>query len=264
MRQHGETQRPQSRRWQAHRSRPKSRPASATTARIDRCVRPRASRAWMPRWPARCRNENRKRLIEVRSFSRQHRRSVRCSDDTVGRTRTRHGLVGPRFCPRPARRPRRRACSAQAPDVRAPGGCPELECARRRASRRAARHQAHRPRAVTHPGGFDARELFTALAHRDVEYVTIGGIAIQAHGGQRLTQDLDITISPTAENTARLTDALLDLDARILGPDGQRCSPCRARPCSPRATSGTRSRSTGRSTSSRYRRWRSNLDTQRL
>jgi hypothetical protein len=75
---------------------------------------------------------------------------------------------------------------------------------------------------VTSPGSFDARELFRALAHRDVEYVTIGGIAIQAHGGQRLTQDLDVAIAASTENLARLADALLDLDARILGPDGQR------------------------------------------
>jgi hypothetical protein len=75
---------------------------------------------------------------------------------------------------------------------------------------------------VTKPGSFDARELFTALAHRDVEYVTIGGIAIQAHGGQRLTQDLDVAIAASTENLARLADALLDLDARILGPEGQR------------------------------------------
>jgi hypothetical protein len=75
---------------------------------------------------------------------------------------------------------------------------------------------------VTKPGSFDARVLFTALADRDVEYVTIGGIAIQAHGGQRLTQDLDVAIAASTENLARLADALLDLDARILGPDGQR------------------------------------------
>jgi hypothetical protein len=75
---------------------------------------------------------------------------------------------------------------------------------------------------VTHQGGFDARELFRALAHRGVEYVTIGGIAIQAYGGQRLTQDLDVTIAASTDNLARLASALLDLDARILGPDGQR------------------------------------------
>jgi hypothetical protein len=75
---------------------------------------------------------------------------------------------------------------------------------------------------VTHQGGFDARELFRALAHRGVEYVTIGGIAIQAYGGQRLTQDLDVTVAASTDNLARLASALLDLDARILGPDGQR------------------------------------------
>lgn len=71
-------------------------------------------------------------------------------------------------------------------------------------------------------GGFDARELFTALAQHDVEYVTIGGIAIQAHGGQRLTQDLDIVISSFTDNIACLSRALHDLDARVLGPEGQR------------------------------------------
>jgi hypothetical protein len=75
---------------------------------------------------------------------------------------------------------------------------------------------------VSGPGAFDARELFRALARREVEYVTIGGIAIQAHGGQRLTQDLDVAIAASTDNLARLADALIDLDARILGPDGQR------------------------------------------
>lgn len=39
---------------------------------------------------------------------------------------------------------------------------------------------------MTEQQTFDARELFKALAHHKVQYVTIGGIAIQAHGGQRL------------------------------------------------------------------------------
>lgn len=72
------------------------------------------------------------------------------------------------------------------------------------------------------PGAFDARELFAALARHGVDYVTVGGIAIQAHGGQRLTQDLDIAIAASGENLTRLADALVDLDARILGPDGRR------------------------------------------
>lgn len=69
---------------------------------------------------------------------------------------------------------------------------------------------------------FDARNLFRALSHSDVAYVTIGGIAVQAHGGQRLTQDLDIAIDPASENVERLAAALRELDARILGSDGGR------------------------------------------
>jgi hypothetical protein len=69
---------------------------------------------------------------------------------------------------------------------------------------------------------FHARGLFRALARHKVEFVTIGGIAIQAHGGQRLTQDLDVTIASSSENMQRLADALADLGARILGPDGKR------------------------------------------
>lgn len=75
---------------------------------------------------------------------------------------------------------------------------------------------------MNEPERFDARKLFAALARHDVEYVTIGGIAIQAHGGQRLTQDLDLAIAASAENFTRLADAMSDLDARILGPDGRR------------------------------------------
>lgn len=72
------------------------------------------------------------------------------------------------------------------------------------------------------PTRFDPAALFATLARHEVEYVTIGGIAIQAHGGQRLTQDLDVVIASSGDNVARLAGALLDLDARILGPDGRR------------------------------------------
>jgi hypothetical protein len=75
---------------------------------------------------------------------------------------------------------------------------------------------------VSDPAGSDARELFRALAQHNVDYVTISGIAIQAHGGQRLTQDLDVAIAASSENITRLAHALLELDARILAPDGHR------------------------------------------
>lgn len=77
---------------------------------------------------------------------------------------------------------------------------------------------------MSNPVALDARELFAALARHGVDYVTIGGIAVLAHGGQRVTQDLDIAIATAADNRARLAAALVDLDARILGPDGKRSS----------------------------------------
>lgn len=64
--------------------------------------------------------------------------------------------------------------------------------------------------------------MFRALADHDVEYVTIGGIAVQAHGGQRMTRDLDIAITTSSANVTRLAAALSDIDARVLGPEGQR------------------------------------------
>ena len=71
---------------------------------------------------------------------------------------------------------------------------------------------------------FDAREMFRSLSAHDVAYVTVGGIALQAHGGQRVTLDLDVTIASTTENMTRLAAALDELDARILGPDGRQSS----------------------------------------
>lgn len=75
---------------------------------------------------------------------------------------------------------------------------------------------------MTAPPHFDALELFRALGRHEVEYVTVGGVAIQAYGGQRMTQDLDVAIASSRENMERLAAALADVDGRILGPDGQR------------------------------------------
>lgn len=72
------------------------------------------------------------------------------------------------------------------------------------------------------PAAFDALELFRVLGRHDVEYVTVGGVAIQAYGGQRTTQDLDVAVAASKENMERLATALMELDGRILGPDGRR------------------------------------------
>ena len=69
---------------------------------------------------------------------------------------------------------------------------------------------------------FDPREILRALARHDVAYVVVGGVAVQAYGGQRLTQDLDIAVPSDSANAERLAAALLDIDARVLGPEGQR------------------------------------------
>jgi hypothetical protein len=54
----------------------------------------------------------------------------------------------------------------------------------------------------------DAAEILRVLAEHRVDYVIIGGMAVQAHGHTRTTQDLDIVPAPDAENLGRLSDAL--------------------------------------------------------
>lgn len=60
----------------------------------------------------------------------------------------------------------------------------------------------------------DAAAIMQALARREVEYVLIGGLAVQAHGHVRTTQDVDVFPSRARENLERLADAIEDLGAR--------------------------------------------------
>jgi hypothetical protein len=64
---------------------------------------------------------------------------------------------------------------------------------------------------------FDPRNLFRRLATTGVEYVVIGGWAVNAHGHRRFTGDLDICPSPDPENLARLAGLLTELHAEQLG-----------------------------------------------
>lgn len=61
-----------------------------------------------------------------------------------------------------------------------------------------------------------ARILQTLFAH-EVSYTVIGGLAVQAHGHTRTTQDVDIVPAPDPENIGRLADALRALGARPAG-----------------------------------------------
>lgn len=63
----------------------------------------------------------------------------------------------------------------------------------------------------------DAAQILHALADHAVDYVVIGGVAVQTHGHPRTTQDLDIVPEAGAENLRRLRDALSALRARPVG-----------------------------------------------
>lgn len=59
-----------------------------------------------------------------------------------------------------------------------------------------------------------AADILVALAEHDVDMVVIGGLAVQAHGHVRTTQDVDVLPSPDRANLERLALALRSLDAR--------------------------------------------------
>ncbi len=74
---------------------------------------------------------------------------------------------------------------------------------------------------MTDAGPPDVERIFAALDAHAVEYVVVGGIAVQVHGHVRMTNDVDLIPSPTPENLTRLADALTELDARVLNPGSE-------------------------------------------
>jgi hypothetical protein len=68
-------------------------------------------------------------------------------------------------------------------------------------------------------GPLDPVRIFEALERHRVEYLTIGGVAVNAHGHLRNTRDVDVLIEWTAENMRRLAAALGELDAKLSGVD---------------------------------------------
>jgi predicted nucleotidyltransferase len=61
-----------------------------------------------------------------------------------------------------------------------------------------------------------AGEILKALASAGLEFVVVGGIAVQAHGYLRGTGDVDLVPRPTLLNLSRLAEALADLEAEVL------------------------------------------------
>jgi len=60
----------------------------------------------------------------------------------------------------------------------------------------------------------DLSSLLQALAHHSVDYVVIGGVAVQVHGHRRTTMDLDLVPDPAPDNLLRLSAVLKELEAR--------------------------------------------------
>jgi hypothetical protein len=54
----------------------------------------------------------------------------------------------------------------------------------------------------------DILPLLRALAEHDVEYVLVGGVAVNFHGILRATEDVDLFVRPEPDNVARLRAAL--------------------------------------------------------
>jgi predicted nucleotidyltransferase len=62
---------------------------------------------------------------------------------------------------------------------------------------------------------FRPDEILRGLAAHGVDFVVVGGLAVQAHGYIRLTQDLDVIVRPSLLNLTRLSEALVDLEAEL-------------------------------------------------
>jgi hypothetical protein len=65
----------------------------------------------------------------------------------------------------------------------------------------------------------DPVEVFRVLNGHGVDYLIIGGVAVQAYGHVRTTQDVDVVVAPDARNLERLAAALEQLHARLKGVD---------------------------------------------
>lgn len=54
----------------------------------------------------------------------------------------------------------------------------------------------------------DVMKVLASFEKESVEYILVGGVAVNFHGLIRATEDLDIFVRPTVENVARLRKAL--------------------------------------------------------
>jgi hypothetical protein len=62
---------------------------------------------------------------------------------------------------------------------------------------------------------FDPRSMLLVLAEHGVDFVVVGGVAVQTHGHGRVTRDLDVVPRPGLLNLSRLGEALASMGARL-------------------------------------------------
>lgn len=55
------------------------------------------------------------------------------------------------------------------------------------------------------------RVILEAFARHDVEYVLVGGVALQVNGWRDATADVDLTVATNAANVGRVNGALAEL-----------------------------------------------------
>ena len=67
--------------------------------------------------------------------------------------------------------------------------------------------------------------IVRALNAAKVQYLIVGGLAVNAHGFVRLTRDVDIVLGLEPENAARGLDALLQAGWQLAIPKSQRLLP---------------------------------------
>jgi hypothetical protein len=67
---------------------------------------------------------------------------------------------------------------------------------------------------------FEPRPILLCLAEHGVDFVVVGGVAVQTHGYGRGTFDLDVVPRPNLLNLSRLGEALASLGARLRGASG--------------------------------------------
>lgn len=69
---------------------------------------------------------------------------------------------------------------------------------------------------------FEPARIFETLDRHGVDYVTIGGWAVIAHGYVRATIDIDFMARLDNDNMVRLATALSELNARLRGVDAEK------------------------------------------